>query len=747
MMKKNKNIMVRAVFAISILLVMLSTVFADVVIQAASTASTTAAASANSESAPIVIVDSTTKISRYTYVNVGDKFELIQGQSAIVQDEGNINIALTNVEYIYSILDSSTSMPAVNSATDSASNYNKAYVGIKVTKPSVLEIKQGTSNAVSAADVAPNTVPSTSPSVIMPSYNYEYKLFPGESVVVYGGLKITLLGISDNKAAFYISSASTMIVPPTSTTVSVKLGELFKLNEEQTANVVDAGLSISLKDIQEGYRCPKTTLIAPSTTTVAANSNSVTSTSSVAANNNVASATAMPIHDDSIGQINCYDALATLKVNQNTNVDSVNNLEMVYTVKLGSSINVGQYTITFKDYSGNTGVFIAEKNTPETLKFVVLGEKFEMQFGDKVALENPTYIELGFININKVQSKTPVSTLDTPNSILSTTSTTNSAEAAEPKLIHTVTSLADTFGRLKVVVTDKNVLCAQNINAVQSDSTSSTGGQFPGVSCGIIKDATVVLENENGEIIGKESTSAGAAVFNELNEGLYIVKVYADGYVDTKSETKVRAGQGEYLYASLQSNHEIDYYYNAVISVSLPPESMSALKYRITTMAKGDIISLYGNVGLTLLSLDAEKNVAVFSFVKLSATTTLSGSSAGTSSETSIGVVSSSEEIGKENLMATSTGSDKVKSNSLSLDENACSPIGIRSKEADGNAVYCNLDGQAAEQKQKGIECQNNFECQSNSCMSSQCADLNKKLDENLSLMNKLVAWLKNIFG
>lgn len=60
----------------------------------------------------------------------------------------------------------------------------------------------------------------------------------------------------------------------------------------------------------------------------------------------------------------------------------------------------------------------------------------------------------------------------------------------------------------------------------------------------------------------------------------------------------------------------------------------------------------------------------------------------------------------------------------------------------EGSAQYCDIDEQLHPQKELEKSCQNNFECQSNQCSSGKCLDLNAKMEETQSLLQKILAWL-----
>lgn len=77
--------------------------------------------------------------------------------------------------------------------------------------------------------------------------------------------------------------------------------------------------------------------------------------------------------------------------------------------------------------------------------------------------------------------------------------------------------------------------------------------------------------------------------------------------------------------------------------------------------------------------------------------------------------------------------------------ENACLSIGTRLVE-DGAPSYCDLDNQFKPQKGNTESCQNNFECESNSCLSGVCYDLKQELVEQRGIMDKILSWFERLF-
>jgi hypothetical protein len=77
--------------------------------------------------------------------------------------------------------------------------------------------------------------------------------------------------------------------------------------------------------------------------------------------------------------------------------------------------------------------------------------------------------------------------------------------------------------------------------------------------------------------------------------------------------------------------------------------------------------------------------------------------------------------------------------------QNKCLPVGTKIK-VGKDALFCNWNNEMAPQLEEGEFCQNNYECESNSCMSGKCLDLEKQLQEQQNLLNKILSWLDNFF-
>jgi tetratricopeptide (TPR) repeat protein len=81
------------------------------------------------------------------------------------------------------------------------------------------------------------------------------------------------------------------------------------------------------------------------------------------------------------------------------------------------------------------------------------------------------------------------------------------------------------------------------------------------------------------------------------------------------------------------------------------------------------------------------------------------------------------------------------------LSDESCIDFGFRLTDESEDSVYCNLAGELVEQKQNDEECQNDFECLTNSCLSGNCEDLEAQLEETQSMFQKIKKWFSKLFG
>jgi len=77
------------------------------------------------------------------------------------------------------------------------------------------------------------------------------------------------------------------------------------------------------------------------------------------------------------------------------------------------------------------------------------------------------------------------------------------------------------------------------------------------------------------------------------------------------------------------------------------------------------------------------------------------------------------------------------------LKEGKCLSYGIRLKTDEGKEAYCDISGEWKGQLPAASDCQNSYECMSNLCANGKCIEA----EENLNLIQKLFAWLRNLFG
>lgn len=75
-----------------------------------------------------------------------------------------------------------------------------------------------------------------------------------------------------------------------------------------------------------------------------------------------------------------------------------------------------------------------------------------------------------------------------------------------------------------------------------------------------------------------------------------------------------------------------------------------------------------------------------------------------------------------------------------------CLPYGSR-RLIEGTALYCDFEGEWQGQLAEGDACQNDYECETNSCASGKCMDLEAQLKETQNLLRKILDWLKRLFG
>ncbi len=75
-----------------------------------------------------------------------------------------------------------------------------------------------------------------------------------------------------------------------------------------------------------------------------------------------------------------------------------------------------------------------------------------------------------------------------------------------------------------------------------------------------------------------------------------------------------------------------------------------------------------------------------------------------------------------------------------------CVPSGTRLGQINGE-VYCSWTGILNPQKELSAACQNNYECGTNQCLNSKCADMEKQLAETQSMIEQFKSWFASIWS
>lgn len=78
-------------------------------------------------------------------------------------------------------------------------------------------------------------------------------------------------------------------------------------------------------------------------------------------------------------------------------------------------------------------------------------------------------------------------------------------------------------------------------------------------------------------------------------------------------------------------------------------------------------------------------------------------------------------------------------------EDNLCYDIGTRVRQ-EGTSMYCDLSKQLEPQKAVGAVCENNFECRTNQCSSGTCIDLQRELEEQRGMLERILDWIDRLF-
>jgi hypothetical protein len=100
-----------------------------------------------------------------------------------------------------------------------------------------------------------------------------------------------------------------------------------------------------------------------------------------------------------------------------------------------------------------------------------------------------------------------------------------------------------------------------------------------------------------------------------------------------------------------------------------------------------------------------------------------------------ISVTTPTEETGPIEIPEEVTEEEKEESCNGCVLENKCYPYNYRK-----SGTYCSIEtGSFEQQLSGGLSCENNFECESNSCLAGECVES--------SLLRKILSWFRNLFG
>ena len=78
--------------------------------------------------------------------------------------------------------------------------------------------------------------------------------------------------------------------------------------------------------------------------------------------------------------------------------------------------------------------------------------------------------------------------------------------------------------------------------------------------------------------------------------------------------------------------------------------------------------------------------------------------------------------------------------------EENCVPIGTRVS-LDGKNAYCSIKASFEAQVVDGTDCQNDYECESNTCSSGTCLNIQEELKEQRNILQDIIDFLRSLFG
>jgi hypothetical protein len=111
--------------------------------------------------------------------------------------------------------------------------------------------------------------------------------------------------------------------------------------------------------------------------------------------------------------------------------------------------------------------------------------------------------------------------------------------------------------------------------------------------------------------------------------------------------------------------------------------------------------------------------------------------------------ISGTNENNEENHNGSGANANATQSGCYSgcLYQASCIPFGYRLKNEQNESVYCDISKEFKLQKRDNSSCQNDFECLSNQCVEGTCINLQKTLEETNTALQKIIDFLKKLFG